>query len=297
MTYRILVFIIPLFFACNNTREKNERELLDEMKGIKDTPVVADSVLNSILQQIPSPLEMSALIKESGAKYNKNILNNPESYSKFNNSFERALNLGIYGADLGYSNLYEENQQCILYVGAIKELSDELRIDQFFNFRLIEKLADQRNLDSLLLISTQSFNQVNDYFQEQERPSLSILLLVGGWIEALHISSQTVMEASNNKPLIDKIGEQKFVLASILKLLGYFKDNGANFSKLNTDLQALNKIYEAVTIDKTYEKPTYEEVNGVLVTKDNSTSTVNIDHNTFMLIREKVEQIRSEIVS
>ena len=297
MTYRCLLIIVAFLFACSNSRENKDSELIDEMMDMNIRPQVGDSAINNILQQIPSPLEMSALVKKSGARYNKSYLNNPESYSKYNNSFERALNLGIFGADLGYSNLYEENQQCILYVGAIKELADELRIDQFFNFRLIERLADQRNLDSLLLISTQSYNEVNAYFQEQQRQGLSVLLLVGGWLEALHISAEVSSSNSDNTSLIEKIGEQKIVLDGIIELLGYFKEGDENYAKLSQELIDLRKIYDSVNIEHEYNQPTYEEVNGELISKDNSKSTVHIDNETFMTIKNKVQEIRSGIIS
>jgi hypothetical protein len=298
MNIRLLVPVFLLLtLGCNRSNEKKQNDLEEEVKDVKTVSVVPDSVINVVLQQIPSPLEMSALIKETGARYNKIFLSKPGSYSKYNNSFSRALNLGIYGADLGYSNLYEENQQCILYVGAIKELSDELRIDQFFNFTLIERLANERNLDSLLLISTQSYNEVNKYFQEEQRSGLSILLLVGGWVEALYISSSVAAETSSNKPLIEKIGEQKIVIESLIKLVGYFSESDENFAKLNKELTELYKIYDTVIINRTYGKPTTSEVNGVIVTKDNSKSSIIMDNNTFIQIKNKISDIRLDIVS
>ena len=298
MKIRILIPIfLILTFGCNRSNEKKERDLEGEIKDTMAESAVPDSVINVVLQQIPSPLEMSALIKETGARYNKSFLSKPESYSKYNSSFSRALNLGIYGADLGYSNLYEENQQCILYLGAIKKLSDELRIDQFFNFKLIERLADERNLDSLLLISTQSYNEVNKYFQEEQRSGLSILLLVGGWIEAMYISCQVADETPSNKPLIEKIGEQKIVIESLIKLVGYFSESDENFAKLSKQLSELTKIYDSIIINRTYGEPTNTEVNGMIVTKDNSKTSIKMDDNSFILIKNKVQDIRLNIIS
>ena len=285
-----------LIIGCKPAKEQKENRKL-EGEYQEGGTLVADTVINTILQQIPSPLEMSALIKQTGSRYDKNILNIPSSYSRYINSYEQALNLGVFGTDLGYSNLYEENQQCILYIGAIKELADELRIDQFFNFKLIQRLADERNLDSLLLISTQSYNQVNGFFQEQQRPGLSILLLVGGWMEAMNISCQVGSMTAVKKPIYEKIGEQKIVLESIIKLMQYFKDSDENFTRLNRELTELGAIYESVKINRTYATPTYTEKNGVVETKDNSTSTVDLDDHTFILIKTKVQEIRSEIVS
>jgi hypothetical protein len=96
-------------------------------------PTIDAQVIGQILQGIPAPLEISVLLKESGKKYNGGFLNSPDNLSKYNSNYKRALNLGIYGTDLGYTNIYEQNQDGIKYMGSIKELADGLNIGQFFD--------------------------------------------------------------------------------------------------------------------------------------------------------------------
>ena len=66
-----------------------------------------------MLQQIPSPLEISVLLKESGTKYDHDLLNSPDNLASYNSNYKKALNLGIFGTDLGYTNIYEQNQDGI----------------------------------------------------------------------------------------------------------------------------------------------------------------------------------------
>jgi hypothetical protein len=48
-------------------------------------------------------------------------------------------------------------------------LANDLSIGQFFDFTTIAKLAtNSKNLDSLLLITTQNFNSINSYLQENK---------------------------------------------------------------------------------------------------------------------------------
>ncbi len=295
-----LLFLLFLSFAvaCSSPKKNKDIALLDSLERLEiPQPKIEDEQLNEIINQIPAPIELSSILKQSGARYNKNFLNEPENYSKYNSSFDRALNLGTYGADLGYSNIYEENQQSILYVGAIKELVDELRIDQFFNFQTIERLAEKRDLDSLLLLTTQNFNEVNNYFQEQQRSGLSVLMITGGWIEALYIANQVFLQNQENEALMETIGEQKIVLEKIIELLSFYMDSSDEFKTLFNDLNELSAIYQGVEIETVYGEPTYEEVNGVLVSKDNSTTTVNIDNNTVESIRESGNKIRNNIIN
>jgi hypothetical protein len=70
-----------------------------------------------------------------------------------------------------------------------------------------------------LLITTKNFNNINGYLQQQKRANLSILILTGGWLEALHITCQVVEKNPNNDALKERIGEQKIILENIMLLL------------------------------------------------------------------------------
>lgn len=295
--FLFLIFLIAVA-SCRQGEKKRETTLLDSLENLEiPMPEISDEQISDIINQIPAPIELSAMMRKSGAGYNKNYLNDPEKYSYYNTSFEQALNLGIYGADLGYSNLYEENQQSILYVGAIKELVDELRIGQFFNFETIERLAEKRDLDSLILLTTQNFNEVNEYFQEQQRSGLSVLMITGGWIESLYIANQVYENNLENKELKETIGEQKIVLEKIIELLGYYQGSSEDFDQLYQDMEALMQVFNEVKIETIRGEPTYEEEEGVLVAKDQSSTLVTIQDETILKIQSVCARIRNGFIS
>jgi len=184
-----------LLAACNKGKKPDEQAFLNSLDSAKKGPSIDEEVIGSILQQIPSPLEISVLLKESGTKYNSGLLNSPDNLSKYNSNYKKALNLGVYGTDLGYTNIYQQNQDGIKYLASIKSLANELNIGQFFDIETIGRLAgNSKNLDSLLLITTQNFNEINRYLQTQGRANLSVLLLTGGWLEAMQITCQVAMK-------------------------------------------------------------------------------------------------------
>jgi len=295
--YLFLIFLIVLA-SCQSRKKSRETTLLDSLENLEiPLPEISDEKIHEIINQIPAPIELSAMMKKSGAGYNKNYLNDPEKYSYYNTSFEQALNLGIYGADLGYSNLYEENQQSILYVGAIKELVDELRIGQFFNFETIERLAEKRDLDSLILLSTQNFNDVNEYFQEQQRSGLSVLMITGGWIESLFIANEVYENNLENIELKETIGEQKIVLEKIIELLSHYEGSSEDFDQLFTDMGSLMKAFNDVEIETVHGEPTYEEEDGVLVARDQSSTSILITDATIKKIQSVCARIRNGFIS
>lgn len=293
-----LVLVVALLTACGSGKNKEDEFLkgLDSAKA--EGPTISEAVIGDILQQIPSPLEISVLLKESGKKYNVSYLNSPDNLSKYNSNYKKALNLGIYGTDLGYTNIYEQNQDGVKYMATIKSLADGLNIGQFFDIETIGRLAtNSKNLDSLLLITTQNFNNINHYLQTQSRSNLSVLLLTGGWLEAMHITCNVAGSDPNNKELQEKIGEQKVILENIILLLSFYKESDQNMASLLTDMEELKKVYDKVNITYTYKESTFEVVDGVMVIKDNSTTTIDIKPENINDIRTLSNTIRNKIIS
>jgi hypothetical protein len=299
MVMRILAvgLMAAVLVACGPGKKPDEQAFLNSLDSAKNHgPSIDEEVIGSILQQIPSPLEISVLLKESGTKYNSAILNPADNLSKYNSNFKKALNLGIYGTDLGYTNIYEQNQDGIKYLTTIKSLADGLNIGQFFDIETIGRLAtNSKNLDSLLLITTQNFNSINHYLQTQSRANLSVLLLTGGWLEAMQITCQVAVKNPKNKELKEKIGEQKIILEQIVLLLSFYKQD-ENMASLLKDMESLKATFDKINITYTYKESTMEVVNGVAVIKDNSSTTIEITDGDVVAIKDLTNTIRNKII-
>jgi hypothetical protein len=295
----VAILLSLLLLSCStSTKDKTEAMFLQSLGDMHGNGMhIEHDVVESVLEQIPSPLEISMLLRQSGIKFNRNVLNASTNTSKYNTNFKKALNLGIYGADLGYTNIYEQNGDGMRYLSSIKALADDLRIGHFFDLNTIARLAaSSNNLDSLLLVTTQNFNSINSYLHNQNRSNLSVLFLVGGWLEGLQILSQVSAHHPGNAQLIEKIGEQKIVLEQFLLLLSFHEEDESMIS-LRTDLEELKEIYDSVSITHTYRDSSIEIVDGIAVIKDNSTTIIDISHKEASRIKNKVGSIRSKIIS
>jgi hypothetical protein len=295
----IIGLILALFTACGSEKKSDEQAFLESLDSAKaEGPSISEGVIGDILQRIPSPLEISVLLKESGKKYNSSYLNSPDNISNYNSNYKKALNLGVYGTDLGYTNIYEQNQDGVKYMSSIKTLADGLSIGQFFDIETIGRLAtNSKNLDSLLLITTQNFNSINHYLQSQNRSNLSVLFLTGGWVEALNILCEVAAANPTNTDLQETIGEQKIILENIMLLLSFYKESDQNMASLLTDMEELKKVYDKVNITYTYSESTFEIVDGVMVIKDNSSSTIQITSEDIANIKALISSIRNKIIS
>jgi len=297
---RILIsgLFLVLFMACSPGNKSEEQAFVDDLDSAPIEDQAVSGEVNEILHRIPSPLEISVLLKESGKKYNVAFLNSPDNLSRYNTNYKRALNLGIYGTDLGYTNIYEQSQDGIKYMSTIKDLANELNIGQFFEMETIARLvSNSNNLDSLLLITTQNFNTINQYLQTQNRSHLSVLFLTGGWLEALHITCEVAKINPDNLQLQETIGGQKIILENIMHLLSFYKENDENMAGLLADMEGLKQTYDKVIITSIYKPSTFEVIDGVMVIKDNSSSTIEITQADIENIRTMTQNIRTKITS
>lgn len=291
--------LIIIFFLANcggnqNTIDDKAKEV---EKNVTANPGISKETLSEIIQSIPSPLEVSFLIKDMGIKYDKELLNPTENTSKYNTAYYKALNLGTYSADLGYANIYGQNQDALNFLSSVRDMADGLKIGQFFDFKTIQKLAtNSNNLDSLLLVTTTNLEQINTHLQKQGRSDMTILILTGGWLEALHLTCK-VAARSNIPALNERIAEQKVILEQLLLLLSYYKSD-PKIAELEKQLTGLQKTYE--TIKVTYVQDTTQKTkveNGVVMAQDNTKTQIEFTKKDLENILNTTTAIRSEIIN
>lgn len=292
------LLLIFLLWSCNSNKTTNEDEFntISQADTSGQINEATSELANEVIKSIPPPVEMSSIIKNSGADYSSEILNPSSSYENYNTNFLKAINLGVYGADLGYINIYNHKEDALTYLNTVVKLSEDLKIGQFFDFETIKRIADNnKNLDSMLNITTSNFEKMNNYLQEQNRSNISMYMLTGGWIEALHVACKVAI-TQNSQPLFEKIGEQKIVLDQIILLLSFYKGD-PNAISLAKDMNDLKTIYNNVKIETVYAEPTMAEENGQLVVRDNSKTSIVITPEVVKQIHDLIAKIRTKIIS
>jgi len=296
----LILSTVFFLYSCQSGETTDESaKFLDAETKVEPEMLIAPEVVADIIKSIPSPLEMTAMIKESNAEFSIDRLNNTDNSDLYTSSYSKALNLGVFGADLGYINIYEKTHKAFSYLTAVQTLADDLKVGQFFDFNTIKRLAENNsNLDSVIYISTSGFEKMNTYLSEKERGNISMLILIGGWIEALYIATDVIhsSEGVPNQDLMDRIGEQKITLDDLILLLSNYKSQ-PNVASLLTDLEGLKHIFDQVKITYTYGEPEAKEVDGMLVIVDNSTSQIEINIEQLKQITEAVNLIRNKIIS
>lgn len=301
MSKRLIYILLPLliFAACRSDQKKStdfskEFEVPDSVIYEGDLEI-SEQAMEEIVQNISSPVEIAALIKAVGVPYSNQYLATTDYVDNYNTSFKQALGLGIFGADLGYQNMYNKTGGVIDYIQAIKTLADGIRVGQFFDFTTLKRLAtNNQNLDSLMYISVQNFNQMDRYLRENKRSNLSSLIVAGVWIESMYLLGEVIKE-SPNAELSEKIGEQKIILGNLMILLRNY-ERDPKFKQLIDDLTEIQEVYKDVVITLEKGEPEMVEEDGMLVIKQNDKQDIEISQETLLKIIDKTVEVRNKII-
>ena len=286
-----------LLTACGGGDKLEDNETVDSAATTKSTtPDISEEVLADLIQSIPTPLEMSSSIKESGAKFDPKILNDVDNVEKYKTSYKQAFNLGVYGANLAYINIYEKTLSSLEYLNAMRVLSDNLKIGQFFDFNSMKRFASSDdNIDSLIYASTIAFNNMDSELRKQKRGNLSVLMVTGTWLEGLHVATQ-VTKSNKNKTIEDKIGEQKMVLDNLFVILDMYKED-PYFKEVTAEVQKIKAEFDKVEIKYTYKEPESKVVNGRLVIVDNSTTEIVMSPENLKAIIKVTDDVRNKLIA
>ncbi len=286
-----LAFSLILLIGCKGSENKDTAPLVAE--DSIDTLSTLIKFDNSVFP-LPSPWQVASLIKKVNIPYNDNFVNKPDKYQNYTTSFKQALNLGIYGTDISYLNIYEKIQESISYLGTIRKLSEELGVTQAFDPKVFE--AVERNInnrDSLTRIIARAYANSDTYLKTNDRNDIGSLIIAGGWIESMYILTQ-IVQTNNHREIINRIGEQKHPLDNLIELLTPFYYKSSEYSSLIDDLIDIAYEFDGVIYSYTYREPKIDPEHNLIII--NSQSRVIMSEYHIQIISKKIGALRNKIV-
>ena len=291
-----LLIVLAITVSCKSGGQGKDTGLEIPDSVLNQGIEISEEVMQDIVQNISSPVEMAAMIKELGVPFSNRYISSTNRVGNLTTSFQQSLNLGVYAADLGYLNMNNKTSAVIDYLTAIKTLSDAIKVGQFFDFTTLKRLAtNSKNLDSLMYISVHSFNQMDKYLHSNNRTNLSALIVTGVWIEGLYLGTQ-VYKVTPNQQLAERIGEQKMTLDQLVLILKKYQQD-KQYVKLLQELQLIKDLFKSVNIRIEKGEPEMIEENGMLTIIQHDKSIVDITPEQLKSVIETTEQVRNRLIS
>jgi len=300
MKGRVAISVIGILLAVcscrNNPGKTGEFTLVNADSLDAPTNPGAESV-EETYRNLSSPLEIANLFQVMGVPFSPAYLASSVDANKQTTSFQKALYLGILGADLGYLNMYEKTGTAIELVSSIKKLADGLNVGQYFDFETIKRVSlNKSNIDSLLFLSVDSYSRMDEYLRKNNRSQLSAIMVVGVWLEAQYFSTQVIRQYPNNL-LRETIDAQKYFLDDLIKIINPYCDYDREFTAMCGWLKDIASKYENVKITYSKGEPSSSDKDGMLVVTQAETSMVEMTDEQLAQIIEFTGIIRNKLIS
>ena len=294
----LVVMMMQGFTSCNSCSRTNQDGFigLDSISGGFGELPVSPGVMEEMVDNLASPIEMASLVKSLNIPFSQKYLATTKNVSNYNTNYAKAFNLGIFGCDLGYLNMYGKTSMVLDYITAMKNLADGINVGQFFDFTTLKRLAtNNQDVDSLVYISQQSFNRMDKYLQKNSRGNLSILMVAGVWVEGLYLSTQFLKERPDEKRLAEDICEQKLMLDQLILIL---KNYGREqyIADMIAELTTIKNIYDGIRITVERGEPRPVEVDGMLTFVQTDVSTVHYTEEQIQAIITQSEVVRNKLI-
>ncbi len=249
----LLILSAVVFNSCNSGKqsEKQAEQKKEELEAF---------VEKTFEYPIPTSFEVTKMLQDANASYQDYIANSPSSVEKYITEWQKALNLGVYGADLSYASTFDKQQQTVEFLNASKRLIDELNISTAFNKSLANRVeSNLENKDSLILIVTESFYTTYNYLNQNGEEKTSLLVVAGSVIEGLHITSKLIEASNYNKELMAILASQK---AQVQKLTALLEAHSADdkVMKVLPFLRYVNLFYEQIGEDGEISEGQFKDI-------------------------------------
>ncbi len=261
----LLLAVIPFVVSCSS----GDKQAASAEEAAKESAV--EKVEEEFNYPIPTSFEVTKMLQDAEAGFVLGITNDAENADKYVTGYAKAMNLGVYGADLSYASTYNRQQETMDYLNASRKLIQSLNISSGFSMDMARRVENNlQNKDSLINIITEAFYDTYTFLNRSSQERTSLLVLAGSVVEGLYISSNLVISSGYDQKLLDVMSGQKPHMSKLVELLGGFSDD-ENVQKVLPQLQAINDAYS-----KAGDKMTKEQ---------------------FDVLQASIEAIRTQIVT
>lgn len=239
-----IVWLAVLFLASCKGGNKSAEQ--DQLAADSLTKELLAADIKEVLYPLPAPFEMTQMLNDIGATYQSKNLNAASKVEKYITEQSKAVNLGIYGADLAYASTFQQQQDIQVYMNAIKTLADQLGVTYDYTKLLSDEYKAKFEIkDSVVAIVTNTIYGTYQYLDQKSNPDLAVNMVTGMWVELMYIATNISENSYNFTGMVDIISKQKTSFEKVLSLLSE-RNTNVDIKNLETKLQVLKPVYDKV---------------------------------------------------
>jgi hypothetical protein len=244
----IIVFLVLSITGLTSCKDRSEKK--KKINELEQKENIQKEIEKNVYP-LPTSAEVIKMLTDLEVGYILGISNPVENVKKYYTSNARAINLGVYGADLSYATLYNMQQEVIDYMNSIRTIANDLNMSKIYNAPLYDSIKKNfDNRDRLVNILTGAFNETYAYMSENDQQSLALLVVGGAWVEGMYLTTN-VSEAAYQVAGISKVLiEQKKSFDMFIDITKpYMEDKDVN--EFVTTLEPIRTVYAGLTTSLT----------------------------------------------
>ena len=277
-------------FSCSTGSSDKTKETTDSITSSEPKPEKKTAVFYAL----PSPIQLGMILQKAGAAYNKSILNTVDNLATYSAQNSKALNLGVFGADLSYAAIFNQTQDTKIFLNAAKKLADDLGISSSFSADMMKRMEkNEGNKDSLLQIISDLFLSSNESLKENKQADISALVLAGGFVEGIYIGTQSAKNAKDKDAINKRIAGLRGPLSNLILMLETL--NNTSYSEIIENLKSIKTIYGDGTSATANATATADTTKKTLTIGGGKAET-NLSKEQLEKITTQVASIRAKII-
>ena len=282
------------FLAVSCANADSDQAIVEEEVVEEVVNEVSEDPIDEIFYQVPSPNDLFNVLKDADISYNKDILNDLSLVETFNTKKSKALNFGVYAADLAYVSSLGQIGDASNFFETIRALSKELEIENAMNdvvYSRIQENLDASNPDSLFSLSNETYYKAYAYLDDNDRGDVLGMIVIGGWIEGLNIILN-VQEYEENSDVVQRIADQRLTLENLLVFTSRIQNE--DLDNILSELAPIEELFSSLEISEEADFSAEKSEEGVMMFGGGS--TVSINEEQFNKLKSIVGDLRSSIV-
>jgi hypothetical protein len=148
------------------------------------------------------------------------------SGKSFSGSSKQAMGIGAIGSDMVYCSAFGQTQSAMSRMEGLMKTASGLGVAEAFDQELIEKMASEDTTINKSVLLTKAYLNAKDQLFSEERAQYATFMVIGGWLEGLHIVTQMCKDNLANKDI--KIGVWSMVDSydNVMHMCQVFESNG-----------------------------------------------------------------------
>jgi hypothetical protein len=249
LLFPMLLISFLCFTGCTGCKH-NEAKKIQKQVEEKQVKEIQGQIKENVYP-LPSSAEVIKMLSDLDVGYQIGITNPSENAKKYLRSNTRAINMGVFGADLSYVTLYNIPQEVINFLNSIRSLANELNMAKIYDESLYEKIKQNYdNKEELVKILTSAFNDTYVYLSDNEQQALALLVVGGAWIEGMYLTCHVTYAAYQFAGISKNLLEQKHSFEIYLDITKpYLSD--PNLNDFVNKLEPIKTVYAGLTTSLT----------------------------------------------